>query len=325
MYPFEWQLMEDEVAEVVAAKDGFILGKYDNNYDKQCDFCTACEWNAVYIFHNDNTISLYGHLKTGTLTTLKELSDVTQGEYLGKVGSSGNSTGPHLHFEVLDINDSVLDPFYGDCNLSITESLWENQRPHKLPMINAIKTSSKPALFASCPDDPEDSFEKKIFQPGDNLVVTAYLTDQKKSTNLNLKIINPLGTQVANFNKFLTDDFNSSYWYWSLAFNANAISGEYLLKGTYLNQIVNYKFEVSSPSSISEPSVKNQWMNYQNYFLSVNLNFEEKAIIYDITGKKILDFNITNSSDLSSLPSGFYFISLLKNGVILDSQKLFIQ
>jgi murein DD-endopeptidase MepM/ murein hydrolase activator NlpD len=42
-------------------------------------------------------ITLYAHCKT---IYVKEGDTITQGQQLGEVGSTGNVTGPHLHFEV---------------------------------------------------------------------------------------------------------------------------------------------------------------------------------------------------------------------------------
>jgi murein DD-endopeptidase MepM/ murein hydrolase activator NlpD len=139
LYPFKWELMEDESADVVAARDGIIIFKSDGNEDKNCSFCTNCFWNGISILHSDNTVATYGHLKLGSLTNIAKFGQVEQGEYLGKVGSSGISTGPHLHFEMMDANQKTIDPFKGNCNLTSTESLWEMQRPYKLPTINTLK------------------------------------------------------------------------------------------------------------------------------------------------------------------------------------------
>jgi len=53
--------------------------------------------NYIIINHNNNYSSLYGHLQR-IETVLR--SNVKSGTLIGKVGSTGQSTGPHLHFEL---------------------------------------------------------------------------------------------------------------------------------------------------------------------------------------------------------------------------------
>lgn len=52
----------------------------------------------VVIDHHDGTMTLYAHMSSRAVSTNQTVS---QGQQIGSVGSTGNSTGPHLHFEVL--------------------------------------------------------------------------------------------------------------------------------------------------------------------------------------------------------------------------------
>jgi murein DD-endopeptidase MepM/ murein hydrolase activator NlpD len=52
---------------------------------------------CVRIRHTDNLETWYGHLSR---ITVKEGEQVIVGQLIGKVGSTGRSTGPHLHYEV---------------------------------------------------------------------------------------------------------------------------------------------------------------------------------------------------------------------------------
>ena len=58
----------------------------------------------VVIDHNIDYVTLYSHLQN---IVVREGDIVAQGDIIGTVGSTGNSTGPHLHFEVRDFGSRI--------------------------------------------------------------------------------------------------------------------------------------------------------------------------------------------------------------------------
>ena len=63
---------------------------------------------CVVISHGDGTMTLYAHMVAGS-RKVTEGQTVSQGQVLGTVGSTGNSTGTHLHFEVR-VGGSPVNP-----------------------------------------------------------------------------------------------------------------------------------------------------------------------------------------------------------------------
>ncbi|OTO82759.1 N-acetylmuramoyl-L-alanine amidase [Enterococcus faecium] len=67
--------------------------------------------NVVVIQHEDGTTSLYAHQQE---YQVKVDDTVKQGEVIGYVGSTGNSTGSHLHYEICKDNSlsqsQLIDP-----------------------------------------------------------------------------------------------------------------------------------------------------------------------------------------------------------------------
>ena len=63
--------------------------------------------NHVIIDHGDGEFSVYAHLKPGSVR-VRVGERVAQGSQIGQVGSSGNSTEPHLHFQVCNSADALM-------------------------------------------------------------------------------------------------------------------------------------------------------------------------------------------------------------------------
>ncbi|MCG2806686.1 MAG: peptidoglycan DD-metalloendopeptidase family protein [Coriobacteriia bacterium] len=85
-------------AAIVAAGDGTVIyAGYRGSYG-----------NTVMIDHGDGLVTLYAHQQGGGIT-VSVGAHVSKGERIGTVGSTGNSTGPHLHFETR-VNGRAINP-----------------------------------------------------------------------------------------------------------------------------------------------------------------------------------------------------------------------
>jgi len=62
--------------------------------------------NYVVLAHRNGVATLYGHLAA---SLVKPGDSVVQGQPIGLEGSTGNSTGPHLHFE-MRVSGQPVDP-----------------------------------------------------------------------------------------------------------------------------------------------------------------------------------------------------------------------
>ncbi len=313
-WPFSFFQMDNNQAIAVAAADGVIIGKYDGNFDRNCSM-NSNTWNAVYIQHADGSQSWYGHLKSGSLTTKNAGDTVTAGEFLGVIGSSGSSTGPHLHFEVYNSLNQLVDTYSGACNNwpSSTDSWWVSQKPYINPNINAVFTHSSPPQFNSCPTTEIPNINDN-FSSGSDVITAVYLADQTAGSTLYLTIKRPDNSILANWIFNLTDQYQVSWWYWTFpSANFSQQSGNYQFIVTYLGNTVTHNFYYGNLNlnENSEQKVK----LYPNptksiiYLQNDNNAIIDKIMITDLAGKVVLtQTTTTNQVDIASLASGIYLL-----------------
>lgn len=68
------------------------------------------EWGygySVEILHSDGTVTFYAHHSSNAVSVGEEVS---QGQQIAEMGSTGLSTGPHLHFEIHPPGREAADP-----------------------------------------------------------------------------------------------------------------------------------------------------------------------------------------------------------------------
>jgi murein DD-endopeptidase MepM/ murein hydrolase activator NlpD len=85
--------------KVFAAREGEVVNFEDSFDSGKLDACFVDKGNFVTILHWDGTFALYDHLlKKSVKVAIGQ--QVKAGDEIAQSGNSGNSTEPHLHFEV---------------------------------------------------------------------------------------------------------------------------------------------------------------------------------------------------------------------------------
>lgn len=86
--------------EIRAGEDGTITTRvdlYNSSWINNGVLTTRDYGNFIIIKHTGGTSELHAHLKQGS--ALNQGAQVKAGQVVGRIGNTGNSTGPHLHSE----------------------------------------------------------------------------------------------------------------------------------------------------------------------------------------------------------------------------------
>ena len=242
LWPFGWQQMDRNQAQVIAAAAGEIIEKIDGQYDRNCPFrFVTGRGNAVFVRHDDGNTALYLNLKQGSLTDKLVGARVEQGEYLGIVGSSGNSFYPHLHFELRSPSGAIIDPFTGPCNPG--ESYWEEQRPYLESGVNLLSTSlQRPNFNNLC--DPADYTIQETFAAGDSLYFIAFARQTKSGQPIRMRVLRPDSTALTDRSRSIDRNSTRAYFVHAVTLPESAPSGTYTCILSYLDREYRTTFQV---------------------------------------------------------------------------------
>ena len=262
--PFWWKKMDDNSVEIVAAAEGIIVAKASTREDKSCAMCPVgapaeCfNWNAVYVQHADGTVAWYGHMKKNSPTAKAIGAVVSKGEYLGIVGSSGNSSGPHLHFEVWE-NETfkkLLNPWQGPCNTDQNASMWEAQQPYYKPEIIKVMTGTAPIETKQCyGTGPEKTFETNEFTLGQNVYITSIIRDHRETgEDYFIKLTGPANNVIYNF-RLAANNYKGHYtwlyfnYIWGKA--VFSVPGNYKFSLTYMGEVQETFIKILNPAPLN--------------------------------------------------------------------------
>jgi len=198
---FRW--MDGNLSIVRAAASGLVTTVRDSEFDRNTS-CASPDANLVLVRHADGITAIYGHLKKGS-AAVSVGQQVSAGDVLGVVGSSGCSTAPHLHFELRDASNNVVDPF--------RNGLWAEPPAYTVPlalMDMVIATGDMTLLRIEDPDPNVTSIPR-----GSVLGVGVSMGGGVAGDVIRLIITDPAGATFSDNPLTFTTGHRHSYWLWN--------------------------------------------------------------------------------------------------------------
>lgn len=344
-YPF-YKLDHNEV-EVIAAAAGTILYKSDGHFDKYCA-SNSDTANFIIIRHADGSQANYFHMKKNSLTAKTVGQTVTAGEYLGVVGSSGNSSGAHLHFEVWSGSTvaTLNDPFAGNCNTINANSWWAAQKPYTEPAAIKVSVNTTDAVFPACPatETPNESntfavpFQGAGLAPG-YAKFYLFMRNETSGMTATLSILNPNNTTFNTWTYTSATTYKTSTRSFSKLLPTTP--GTYTFKSVYNGTECSTTFTITGATGITP--IRNPQSEFRispnPASNTVTITVDESmlgslptgqagtATITDVTGRGIINYKlekINTQLQTGNLANGVYLVTITGTGGSSTTEKLVV-
>lgn len=216
-----------EMLDIVAAAPGRVIGTRDGLDDtpmesRDPDRDTARCGNGVRIDHGGGWTTQYCHMARGSVT-VSTGAMVDAGDKLGRIGSSGWSELPHLHFQ-LEQDGAPVDPFLGKgptaddrCVASrrVASGMWRGIDAHNGESYQPVRFRTI-GLTTAPPTHKQAKFGG---YPGvalpdpDALVAYAVLFGAPSGARIETRVEGPAGETLFTNNRALERDFAEYFFF----------------------------------------------------------------------------------------------------------------
>lgn len=305
----------DEGILVLAADSGLVIFVEDQLFDREKEANPSKGLgNYIGILHFDKYATYYGHLRTNS-ALVQPGDTVHPGMPIALVGSSGNSSDPHLHFEVWYDSMFVVDPYAGVCGNS--SHLWQDPLPYDTTY--GLWTSGLVGFIPSLDTLREEPARRDTFYPSDEAISYWSINyGMREGDELEIRWIAPDQSLWFTYSLTLDQDF-WYYYYWSYVdFPMNGPEGlwsvQFLRNGSLADQLNFHINKVSSSLSNTDNVGELRIRTLGHQLVVTGIEDAYFYTIFNSTGQSVTSGNNIGNNGImmpASLPTGIYYLKIM--------------
>ncbi|MCF6342506.1 MAG: M23 family metallopeptidase [Bacteroidales bacterium] len=313
----------DAGVNVQAVDSGVVVFLHDGEPDRNTDGDPELGFgNYVAIKHPDKHFSYYAHLKKNSIIVAVGEA-VVPGQNIAEVGSSGNSTDPHVHFELWYDSLFLVDPFAGPCGnaynywidslpYDTTFNIWEYGLTDYVTPIDSLRERPKPRIRFSTHDS----------------IITFWTLQYglKAGDSSRIEWLSPDGNLWYDYSITYQKDWWFYYYYSYIFTPPQSLYGEWTYNYYYNDSLVitdHFMFVEPTGTMETELIPKPVYRYIGKRKLAFDLSGKttaDFAEVYDVSGKRLLHQSIKNQQHfVLEMPgdrtgTGFYLLIIKHSG-----------